>query len=88
MTALRTTATTLNTTASGTTTQASETATANAATEAAFKDAAGIPNMALNFGTVKFNLKTGALYFNGKPLNDTVSLEMAEKCRMIFNKSR
>jgi len=44
--------------------------------------------MALTIGTVKFNIKTGALYFNGQPMNDTVTLEIAEKCRSILKGAR
>lgn len=88
VTALRTSASALNTSAQSAEAESSETTSANTATEAAFKDAAGVPNMALNFGTVKFNLKTGALYFNGKPMNDTLNLEMAEKCREVLKRGR
>ena len=41
-------------------------------------------DMTLNVGTVRYNINTGAMTFNGKPLNDASEAELAEKCRAMM----
>jgi len=47
-----------------------------------------VPNMQLNLGTVRFNMKTGELFFNGKPMNGAQSAEVVAKCREILGRGR
>ena len=88
VTALRTSASSLNTTASTTSSEATQATSADTDAKSAYKEAASIPNMQLNLGTVRFNMKTGELFFNGKPMNDAQSAEVAAKCKELLARRR
>ncbi len=73
-------------TASTTATQAATaSASADAAALSASETVAKSADMSLNIGTVRFNINTGAMTFNGKPLTDASSAELAEKCREMMS---
>ena len=74
-------------------TSAALTEAAQAATDSAAADTAALQametvsksaDMTLNVGTVRYNINTGAMTFNGKPLNDASEAELAEKCRAMM----
>ena len=72
-------------TAVSTAEQAAQDATAaDAAALAAAETVAKSSGMTLNVGTVRFNLNTGAMTFNGKPLNDGSEAELAALCRTML----
>ena len=56
-------------------------ATALSARETVAKSA----GMELNVGTVRFNINTGAMTFNGQPLNDAATGELAVICKEILS---
>ena len=86
MTALRSTASDLASTATTTSTEATAATSADTDAKAAYKEAASVPNMTLNLGTVRFNVKTGELFFNGKPMNGAQSEEVLAKCRELLGR--
>ncbi len=58
---------------------------ANAAALAAAETVAKSEGMTLNVGTVRFNINTGAMTFNGKPINDAAMSDLAERCRVMMS---
>lgn len=65
-------------------TAASAAAAADTAALAARETVAKSEGMELNVGTVRFNINTGAMTFNGQPLNDAAMGEMAVICKEIL----
>jgi hypothetical protein len=65
-------------------TTAADAAAADSAAAAAAKVVASSEGMSMNVGTVRFNIKTGGMTFNGKPLNDASMSELAEKCQAMM----
>jgi hypothetical protein len=65
-------------------TTATDAAVADSAAAAAAQVVASSEGMTLNVGTVRFNIKTGGMTFNGKPLNDASMSELAEKCQAMM----
>ncbi len=63
---------------------ASESAAADTAALQAMETVSKSSGMTLNVGTVRYNINTGAMTFNGKPLNDASEAELAEKCRAMM----
>jgi len=64
---------------------ASDAATANAAALAATETVSKSAGMTLNVGTVRFNINTGEMTFNGKPLTDASEAELAARCRAMMS---
>lgn len=58
---------------------------ANAAALEAAETVAKSEGMTLNVGTVRFNINTGAMTFNGKPINDAAMSDLAERCRVMMS---
>lgn len=89
----KTTAEAIGYTPDATATTASETATqaaqdseaADAAALAAAETVAKSAGMSLNIGTVRFNINTGEMTFNGKPLTDVSEGELAARCRAMMS---
>lgn len=72
-------------TASATATSAaSESSAADAAALEARTTVAKSNNMELNIGTVRFDTTTGAMTFNGQPINDAARNELAARCRKML----
>ena len=67
------------------TTAASAAAAADTAALAARETVAKSEGMELNVGTVRFNINTGAMTFNGQPLNDAAMGEMVVICKDILS---
>jgi len=65
---------------------ATDSASADAAALEAADTVAKSSGMTLNIGTVRFNINTGAMTFNGQPLTDASEAELAERCRIMLNK--
>lgn len=65
-------------------TTATDAAAADSAAASAAKVVASSEGMTLNVGKVRFNIKTGGMTFNGKPLNDASMSELAEKCQAMM----
>jgi len=65
---------------------ATDSASADAAALEAADTVAKSSGMTLNVGTVRFNINTGAMTFNGQPLTDASEAELAERCRVMLNK--
>lgn len=73
-------------TASTTATQsASDSTTADTAALTAAETVAKSEGMTLNVGTVRFNIKTGAMTFNGQPLTNASEAELAEQCSTMIS---
>jgi len=83
-TALRTAASNLDTATDDTAELASESTTSNAETEEAFEEAAEAVGMTVSLGTVRFNIKTGELMLDGKPMAAGESAEIVEQCRELL----
>lgn len=64
---------------------ATDSASADAAALEAAETVAKSAGMSLNIGTVRYNIKTGAMTFNGKPLNDASNAELAAQCEAMLN---
>lgn len=64
---------------------ASDYNSANAEALAAAEKVAKSTGMDLNVGTVRFNIKTGAMTFNGQPINDASMSDLAEQCRLMMS---
>lgn len=75
------TAQTASATASST---AADAVSADAAALQAADKVAKSSGMTLNVGTVRFNVATGAMTFNGQPLNDAATGELAVICKEIL----
>ena len=75
------TAQTASSTASST---AADAASADAAALSAQETVSKSSGMTLNVGTVRYNIKTGAMTFNGQPLNDAAMGEMAVLCQEML----
>ena len=71
--------------ASAAQTSASNAVAADAAAVQAAETVAKSEGMTLNVGTVRFNIKTGGLTFNGKPLNDVAMSGLAEQCDAMMS---
>ncbi|MGY8992305.1 MAG: hypothetical protein ACKVHL_12065, partial [Rhodospirillales bacterium] len=54
----------------------------------AFQSAGSIPDATLNLGKVRYDISSGRLTFNGKPLEGDQQAELAAKCRELFKKGR
>jgi hypothetical protein len=65
-------------------TTATGAAAADSAAASAAKVVASSEGMTLNVGKVRFNIKTGGMTFNGKPLNDGSMSGLAEKCQAMM----
>lgn len=65
-------------------TTATDAAAADSAAASAAKVVASSEGMTLNVGKVRFNIKTGGMTFNDKPLNDASMSELAEKCQAMM----
>lgn len=65
-------------------TTATDAAAADSAAASAAKVVASSEGMTLNVGKVRFNIKTGGMTFNGKPLNDASMSGLAEKCQAMM----
>jgi len=63
---------------------AADSASADAAALEAMETVSKSAGMTLNVGTVRFNINTGAMTFNGKPLTDVSESELAERCRIML----
>jgi G:T/U-mismatch repair DNA glycosylase len=74
------------TTAAATAAEASY--SADAAALSAQETVSKSEGMTLNAGTVRYNIKTGAMTFNGQPLNDAATGEMAEICKEILGSGK
>jgi len=73
-------------TASTTATQAaSDSTTADTAALTAAETVAKSEGMTLNVGTVRFNIKTGAMTFNGQPLTNASEAELAAQCQAMIS---
>lgn len=73
-------------TASTTATQAaSDSARANTAALNAAETVAKSEGMTLNVGTVRFNIKTGAMTFNDQPLTNASKAELAAQCQAMMS---
>jgi hypothetical protein len=66
-------------------TAASASSAADTAALAARETVAKSEGMELNVGTVRYNINTGAMTFNGQPLNDAAMGEMAVICKEILS---
>ncbi|MEQ8322296.1 MAG: hypothetical protein RH946_18690 [Rhodospirillales bacterium] len=72
-------------TAVSTAEQAAQDATAaDAAALAAAETVAKSSGMTLNVGTVRYNINTGSMTFNGKPLNDSSEADLAALCQTML----
>ena len=58
---------------------------ADAAALAAQEKVSKSAGMELTVGTVRYNINTGAMTFNGQPLNDAAMDDMAVICREILS---
>ena len=67
---------------------ASEAAAADADALAAAEKVAKSTGMTLNVGTVRFNINTGAMTFNGEPLNDAAMTDLAERCKVMMSQPK
>lgn len=67
---------------------ASEAATADTDALAAAEKVAKSTDMTLNVGMVRFNINTGAMTFNGAPLNDAAMTDLAERCKVMMSLSK
>ena len=77
------------TTASSTAAQAAaDAAAADTAALAATETVAKSADMTLNVGTVRFNINTGEMTFNGKPLTDASEAELAAQCNAMMQGAR
>ncbi|MEQ8229614.1 MAG: hypothetical protein RIA64_16135 [Rhodospirillales bacterium] len=65
--------------------KAVDAASADAAALSAMDKVAKSADMSLNVGTVRFNINSGAMTFNGQPLNDTAMGEMAVLCQEMLS---
>lgn len=70
--------------ASSAQTTASDAVAADTAAAEAAKVVSSSEGMTLNVGTVRFNIKTGGMTFNGKPLNDASVSELAAQCQIMM----
>lgn len=61
---------------------------ADAAAASAAKVVSSSEGMTLNVGTVRFNINTGGMTFNGQPLNDASMSELADKCQVMMSAPR
>lgn len=66
-------------------TTASDSIVADAAAVQAAETVSKSEDMTLNVGTVRFNIKTGGMTFNGKPLNDPAMSGVAEQCEAMMS---
>ena len=66
-------------------TTASGSIAADAAAVQAAETVSKSEGMTLNVGTVRFNIKTGGMTFNGKPLNDVAMSGLAEQCDAMMS---
>jgi hypothetical protein len=82
--ALATAATSADTAATSATTSASASKTSNTALIAANRKAQKLTGLNMNVGKVRYNIKTGALSFNGQSLTDPDQAALAEACRNIL----
>lgn len=67
---------------------AGQASAANTATDAAFKQAAKIPGFTTNLGTVRYDIRSGLMTFNGQPMSDPDQALLAQKCREAFGQRR
>ena len=65
--------------------KAADAASADAAALSAMDKVAKSADMSLNVGTVRFNINSGAMTFNGQPLNDAAMGEMAVLCQEMLS---
>ncbi len=73
-------------TASDTATRtAADSTAADSAALSAAETVAKSPDMSLNIGTIRFNINTGEMTFNGQPLTDASNAELAERCRAMMS---
>lgn len=80
---------TQNATASTASTTATQTASDSISADTAALNAAEVvaksEGMTLNVGTVRFNIKTGAMTFNGQPLTNASEAELAAQCQAMMS---
>jgi hypothetical protein len=86
--ALATAATSAASAATSASTAAVDSATTNTALIAAERKSQKFGAMTMGVGRVSFNIKTGALTFNGQPLTDPDQTALAEACRDMLKKGR
>ena len=67
---------------------ASVSSSSNTALIAANRKAQKYGSLNMSVGKVRFNIKTGALTFNGKPLTDPDQGALAEACKEILKRGR
>lgn len=67
---------------------ASDAIAADTAALRASETVAKSEGMTLNVGTVRFNIKTGGMTFNGQPLNDASMSALAHQCQMMMSATK
>ena len=82
--ALATSATAADTAATSAATSASDSETSNTALIAANRKAQKFAGLNMTVGKVRYNIKTGALTFNGQTLTDPDQDALAAACRSIL----
>lgn len=63
---------------------AADSAAADTVALQAAETVAKSPDMSLNVGTVRYNIKTGAMTFNGKPLTGASEADLAAQCKAML----
>ena len=80
---------TQNATASTASTTATQAASDSTSADTAALNAAEVvaksEGMTLNAGTVRFDIKTGAMTFNGQPLTNASEAELAAQCQAMMS---